>query len=255
VSELASVPRFACGLDKRPLTQRGFYNAKTDVDDSDWPLVGIPTGAVSGFDVVDVDLEGLCWLDVNWEKLPPTRTHATRSGGRHLLFRHADGLRCSAGRIGKGVDVRADGGYIIWWPRQGFRVLSDAEIADWAEWLLELARKKPPAAQASADVGIINGVAAERAADGVGSKTLNFRYRYKSILRKVEHSKPGIRNIMLHWAACRFGEMIAEGLIKPDVAVGVLVSAARTCDLVSDDGIERCKATIMSGLAAGQGSG
>jgi hypothetical protein len=91
------------------------------------------------------------------------------------------------------------------------------------------------------------------AADGVvnGSGTLNFRYRSKSILRKVEYAKPRTRNTILYWAACRFGEMIAEGLIKPNVAVGWLVSAARTCGLVSDDGIERCKATIESGLGAG----
>jgi hypothetical protein len=63
VFELASVPRFACGLDKRPLTPQGFYNGKAGIDDSVFPLVGVPTGAVSGLDVVDVDLDGLCWLD------------------------------------------------------------------------------------------------------------------------------------------------------------------------------------------------
>jgi hypothetical protein len=26
-------------------------------------------------------------------------------------------LRCSRGRIAPGVDVRADGGYVIWWPQ------------------------------------------------------------------------------------------------------------------------------------------
>jgi len=82
--------------------------------------MGVPTGAVSGLDVLDVDAAGLVWLDQNYSRLPATRAHETRSGGRHLLFNHAQGLRCSAGRVATGVDVRADGGYVIWWPREGF---------------------------------------------------------------------------------------------------------------------------------------
>jgi hypothetical protein len=38
------------------------------------------------------------------------------------------------------VDVRADGGYFIYWPREGLRVVSDAPVAEWPEWLLGLAR-------------------------------------------------------------------------------------------------------------------
>jgi hypothetical protein len=51
---IRGLPRFPCTVDKRPLTPQGFYNAKAGVDDSSWALVGIPTGAVSGFDVIDV---------------------------------------------------------------------------------------------------------------------------------------------------------------------------------------------------------
>jgi hypothetical protein len=49
-------------------------------------------------------------------------------------------LRCSASKIAPGVDVRADGGYVVWWPREGLRVVSDAPVAHWPEWLLGLAR-------------------------------------------------------------------------------------------------------------------
>jgi hypothetical protein len=35
----------------------------------------------------------------------------------HFFFQHAPGLRCSRGLIAPGVDVRADGGYVIWWPQ------------------------------------------------------------------------------------------------------------------------------------------
>ena len=136
---LEGLLKFPCTFQKRPLTQWN-RTARQDADIKGWQLVGVPTGSVSGFDVLDVDVAGLGWLDSVWDRLPPTRAHATRSGGRHFFFRHVDGLRNSVSRIADGVDVRADGGFVIWWPRQGLRVLSDAEIAQWPAWLLELAR-------------------------------------------------------------------------------------------------------------------
>jgi hypothetical protein len=92
-------------------------------------LVGMPTGEPSGIAVLDVDdLEGLAWFDA--QHLPLTRLHQTRSGGLHLLFRHPPGLRNSASVIAPDVDVRADGGLIVWWPRQGLEVC-DAPLAEW----------------------------------------------------------------------------------------------------------------------------
>src|SRR5262249_7754714 len=108
VMELTGLLRFPCGLGKRPLRGRGFYCAKSAWDDdSGWPLVGVPTGSANGFDVLDVDRGGLGWLAA--QALPKTRIHETRSGGRHLFFKHVDGVRCSAGRIAPDVDVRGDG--------------------------------------------------------------------------------------------------------------------------------------------------
>lgn len=53
----------------------------------------------------------------------------------HLFFQHEFGLKCSAGRIAVGVDVRADGGYVIWWPGIGLPVISEKPMAMWPEWL------------------------------------------------------------------------------------------------------------------------
>jgi hypothetical protein len=66
----------------------------------------------------------LVWWFSHRDRLPLTRVHRTRSGGLHLIFRHVPDVRCSAGRIAPGIDVRGDGGYIIWWPgtaRSGIR--------------------------------------------------------------------------------------------------------------------------------------
>ena len=128
---LSSLASFPCNEDKSPMTLHGFKDARH----AEWqsPLVGVPTGEVNGFDVLDVDPKGEAWL--NGVELPLTRCHWTRRG-RHFLFRHAAGLRNSEGRIAPGVDVRAEGGYVIWWPRQGFRVDS-RPLCEWPGWLLK----------------------------------------------------------------------------------------------------------------------
>jgi hypothetical protein len=154
----AGKPVFPCLLDKTPATPHGFKDASVDsaAVGELWrrypaPLIGIPTGAVSGFDVLDFDFarqpKSKQWHDENRHRLPLTRIHQTRSGGPHFLFQHHDTMRCSAGRIAPGIDTRATGGYVIWWPAHGFPILSDAPLAPWPKWLLDEFRPKPrPAA-------------------------------------------------------------------------------------------------------------
>src|SRR6516164_2566451 len=109
---------FPCNADKRPLTPHGFKDARRNADTSGWPLVGIPTGAVNGLDVVDIDPDGLRWYRLEFDALPQTRAHFTRRG-LHLWFKHVEGMGCSTGRIAPGVDVKGDGGYVIDWSREG----------------------------------------------------------------------------------------------------------------------------------------
>ena len=140
------LPVFPCRADKRPACPRSFKDATRDpvgVRDlfarHSGPLIGVPTGAVSGIDVLDLDMDAGAdeWLSEFCTNLPATRTHNTRSGGYHLVFRHRDGLRNTASKIAPGVDTRADGGYVIWWPATGSRVTHAATLADWPGWLLE----------------------------------------------------------------------------------------------------------------------
>src|SRR5262245_53106968 len=137
---LKTLPIFPCAANKKPLTSKGFHDAAIGLDPSGWPLVGVRTGAASAIDVLDVDPEGIPWLAQNEHRLPVTRRHRTQRGV-HLLFRHAEGLKKSEDRVAKGVDVRADGSYAIWWPRQGYSVANEDTVAEWPEWLLVLARK------------------------------------------------------------------------------------------------------------------
>lgn len=152
-------PVFPCDHDKRPAISkreggRGFHDASTDpttirrlFDRHNAMLVGVPTGERSGFDVLDLDYRHGAgdWETHNLHRIPETRIHETKSGGRHLLFLHAPGVRNSAGKIAPGVDVRAAGGFVIAPPSPGYRVISDAPIAHWPDWLLALVLPMPKA--------------------------------------------------------------------------------------------------------------
>ena len=80
--------------------------------------IGIVTGAPSGVVVIDVDAGGddtLARLEVELGELPPTVQARTGSGGRHLLFAHP-GVQVrndTKRRLGPGLDVRGDGGFIV----------------------------------------------------------------------------------------------------------------------------------------------
>jgi hypothetical protein len=45
-------------------------------------------------------------------------------------------MGCSTSRVASGVDVKADGGYVIDWSREGLPVANAGLLAEWPEWLL-----------------------------------------------------------------------------------------------------------------------
>jgi hypothetical protein len=86
-----------------------------------WPDTGIAvrTGAESGLVVLDVDPQHggddtLAELLAAHGVLPITVECFTGGGGRHIYFRHPGGeVRNSAGKVGPGLDIRGDGGYVV----------------------------------------------------------------------------------------------------------------------------------------------
>ena len=122
------IPVFPCGNNKAPLTKHGHKDATADEAQvrrwwTRYPdaLVGVPTGSISRLVVIDVDPAGIDFiLGEHGDLLGTGRQHNTRRGF-HYLFRLPAGvsIRNSAGKIAEGVDVRAEGGYIVWWPAVG----------------------------------------------------------------------------------------------------------------------------------------
>ena len=214
------LPCFPCGIAKKPMTPRGFNDATCDRDamremwkQHPGPLVGVPTGEISGLDVLDVDPRhgGDSWFAEHKHRLPSTRVHRTRSGGLHLLFRHQHGMRCSAGRIAAGIDVRANGGYVIWWPAAGFPVLSDLPVAAWPAWLCAQLMPRPR--------------------PSIQRITVPDQYMLTRLVRLIAGAREGERNKLTYWAACRAGEMVASGLLAADFAAAVIAEAATRAGL------------------------
>lgn len=86
--------------------------------------VGILTGKSSGLVVLDVDTDhngdwSLMGIELLHGKLPKTLISYTGNGGYHYLFTYPSAtIRNSVGKLGDGLDVRGNGGYIVAPPSQ-----------------------------------------------------------------------------------------------------------------------------------------
>lgn len=108
--------------------------------------LGICTG--KGLIVIDVDdLESWRTLLNEHDTLSLTYTVQTPSGGFHFYFRLPEGIEIrndQAGKLGKGIDIRCDGGQVVAPPTAGYQVVPgmDGEPVPIPEWLLELVLPK-----------------------------------------------------------------------------------------------------------------
>jgi hypothetical protein len=114
-----------------------------------WPgaNIAIRTGAPSQLVVLDLDgdegADALHELELAHGALPRTGTVQTPRGGSHYYFAHP-GLEVpnSAAKLGQGIDIRGDGGYVLAPPSVGsngrrYVVDEEAPIAALPHWLLE----------------------------------------------------------------------------------------------------------------------
>lgn len=137
-----------------------------------WPNanLGIATGRQAGFVVLDIDAghggsETILTLQAEHGKLPEAPESLTGGGGRHILFAYPGGvdIRNSAGKLGPGLDIRGEGGYIMappsihpngkpyqWEPSC---LPSKIPLPAMPQWMLDLLAEKPAPtpAQVSSD--------------------------------------------------------------------------------------------------------
>jgi len=139
---------------KTPATANGFNDASNNLAevmkrfDGRRLNIGISTGA-SGLVVIDVDgatgLRSLSEMTAS-NRIPETFTVATRAG-THIYFQAPPDIeiRCSAGQIAPGIDIRGAGGYVVAatsfvdadkkGPAGHYRITSSCPVAPLPHWL------------------------------------------------------------------------------------------------------------------------
>jgi hypothetical protein len=238
----AGVPVFPCVPGgKRPIPERGFHEASVDLDRVEgwWRSrptanIGIPTGAVSGLVVIDVDVHGVNGYAAYARAarvglIPePLAVVRTPTGGQHAYFPADPNQAQRSWQAGKvGIDCRGDGGYIIAPPsllrldsvRTPYRIeqvaAGDARPID-AGRLRDFLDPRP--APRPRPGGPVRREDAERLATWLGRQATD-------------------RNLKLFWASCR----LAEGGVPLADALDAMVTAAQ-----SDFGKREITRTVYS---------
>ena len=242
---------------KHPRTRRGLHVATTDELQvrlwwDRWPAanVGICTGTPSGLVVIDIDPDhgGEESLAALVRRRGPffvgCRTVATGSGGRHFYFRHPGvPVRNDTGRrLGPGIDVRGDGGYVIAPPSvhvsgRRYAVVSNARVVpELPDWLVARLTSEPdPPSRRPQLPRVDRGHRwGEAALDGE--------------LSQLARATEGTRNDTLNRIAFRLGRIVAAGALDEQRAFDALVDGARAIGL----GEREAASTVRSGLRAGE---
>jgi hypothetical protein len=149
---------------KHPRTSRGLHDATVDPGIisnwwQKWPDTNVMLVTGEGLMVLDVDPdsggdESLATLEARHGRLPETPRVITGRGGAHYYFSVPCEVRCSAGKLGAGLDVRGDGGYVIAPPsRHGLgrsyvwdagADVDEVPLAPCPAWLLDLIARRAP---------------------------------------------------------------------------------------------------------------
>jgi hypothetical protein len=218
---------------KHPLTANGFRDATTDEAQirawwGRWPNanIGMPTGAVSGYFVLDVDLpDGPASLDALIKQhggLPECARSITGSGGEQYFFANPGELeiRNSAGALGPNLDVRGNGGYVVLPPSfhasgRKYKWLDTQHTmralgpVDAPAWLIEGAAK--PASSKRPD----EGAPCEGIREGKRNDQL---YRLARSLRTKRHSKEAVLRMLQMANAVECRPPLSAGEIEAIVA-------------------------------------
>jgi hypothetical protein len=249
----AGLPVFPCEPGgKRPLTHAGYLDASQDASVvvvwwRRWPQanIGLPTGPMSGVDVVDVDVkpdatgftalhravdEGLLDGEIARVRTP--------SGGMHIYF-PADRTRpqrCwQAARAH--IDFRGEGGYVVVPPSV---VVASSGVAAYRPFSLSAAETHPIDAVALRNFLDPRPAPVRNAPGAVASGDLLAHWLAK--LREGE------RNHGLFWAACR----LSEAGVHADAIVDVLGPAATRIGLDERE-IERTVYSACRHTSGGSG--
>ena len=236
--------------------------AEVTADFTRWPNagIGVPTGAINGFVVIDADtveghgVDGLAALErlqAEHGQLPDTLQAISASGSVHRLFKHPGPdikIKCSSSELGPGIDVRGDGGMIVAPPTAGRRWLNRNPIADMPDWLIELTKGKQPPKPKRLSIRERAQAAVRRwqadrlpALPSYGAAAL--QYEIGDLAKTAE----GSRNHALNRSAFNLFQLVHDGQLDRSDVERHLIDACAANGLIEDRGGRRAiEATIRS---------
>jgi Bifunctional DNA primase/polymerase, N-terminal len=228
---------------------RGCHDASDDADAiAEWghryprANIGIATGEPSGILVIDLDPrngseETVAKLASKKQTFSATVQVRTWSGGTHLYYAWQSGIINSKSKLGRGIDVKTTGGYVVA-PPSKVRCKETRKTAGYVwvrsplgeylprlpQWAVEALKPKPQPIMPRSSVQAPKDIA--------------------PLVKFVAGAPEGQRNNSLYWAACRAAEAGTLGQSE----------AAAFLDAALAAGLERDKAakTIASALRRGK---
>lgn len=242
---------------KHPITRHGVKDATSDprVINEWWRRwrqanIGIATGNASGLVVIDIDLPlALASLDAVMRRVPSTLVSLSGGGGIHLLLgapgdrllhNHASRLP-GIGNDLPGIDLRADGGYIVAPPsihRSGRRyewLDVNAAIAPAPEWL-----KQPERSYVE-----LGGVASVNF-DGDGTPYGLAVMRDE--LDRLRAAQIGTRNHQLNRSTFVLAQLVAGGEVLEAAVRAAVIGAALGIGLDEPESHQTIDSAFRAGL-------
>lgn len=244
---------------KHPRTKNGLKDASADPAviaewSSRWPQTNwaARTGPESAFWVLDVDgadgLATLAALEIEHGPLPETLTATTGSGGRHYVFAWPERrVPNSCRKLGPGLDVRGDGGYIViapadHWSGGVYAWDNNLPLASAPDWLLDIVcgdrRPAEPLRRTDATLS---------APVGDGQSLRYAAAAFDREVAAVRQAREGTRNQTLNNAALSLGTFVGAGLLAESLIRSALTAAAFDAGLA----VPEIEATLNSGIRAG----
>jgi hypothetical protein len=210
---------------------RGFHDASRDPEVIDaWrrrfprALFATPTGEEAELVVLDIDVSDAVdgWHsleDLGVTSAPETPMSHTPRGGTHCYFAHPGSgiyIKTIAGKLGRGLDIRGDGGSVIlpygpgrrWDPHFG----PETPIAPMPAWMVIPEPAPTPVPAGPRPAGVLSRYG-EAALDGAVTRILK--------------AGPGEQEVTLNGESFSIGQLAGGGVIPPGLALDGLLWAAR----------------------------
>jgi hypothetical protein len=196
-------------------------------------------------------------LEADHGALPETLTSITPRGGEHHFFQWKSDIKNSCSKLGPGLDVRGDGGYVVIPPS----VRADGTPYRWSgeashpveapQWLIDKVNGHGTPGVCRPVIDLTRAGYGERFSGGARDHVWAHR-ALEQECAAVAAALPGTRNHALNRGAFSLFQIVAGGGLSEQEVCTRLFAAAEANGSVADDGAAQAWATIRSAAGKAQ---